>query len=68
MQPGDRVQLKSGGPMMTVQGTDILGVACVWFNDRQECCQGHFDPKMLIPIRIQTVTEDGETYEQELDD
>lgn len=38
MQPGDVVQLKSGGPPMTVESVDPTGVICVWFdakNNRQ---------------------------------
>lgn len=30
---GDAVQLKSGGPIMTVESIDQEGVNCVWFVD-----------------------------------
>ena len=30
---GDTVQLKSGGPIMTIEGVDEKGVNCVWFVD-----------------------------------
>jgi uncharacterized protein YodC (DUF2158 family) len=28
---GDTVQLKSGGPIMTVDSVDYRGVNCIWF-------------------------------------
>lgn len=30
-QPGDQVQLKSGGPAMTVETSDDQQTECVWF-------------------------------------
>lgn len=30
---GDTVQLKSGGPVMTVESIDEEGLNCVWFGD-----------------------------------
>lgn len=30
---GDTVQLKSGGPIMTVESVDHEGVSCIWFVD-----------------------------------
>lgn len=30
---GDAVQLKSGGPVMTVESVDEEGLNCVWFVD-----------------------------------
>lgn len=32
-QVGDVVQLKSGGPRMTVETTDPEGIRCVWFDN-----------------------------------
>ena len=33
---GDVVELKSGGPKMTIQGIDdMLGVHCNWFKDEK---------------------------------
>ena len=45
---GDVVQLKSGGPVMTVysEGRDDV-LICVWF-DGTERKQGGFKPAMLI--------------------
>lgn len=33
---GDTVQLKSGGPIMTVEDLDENSVDCVWFNGKTE--------------------------------
>jgi uncharacterized protein YodC (DUF2158 family) len=33
MQPGDVVQLKSGGPALTVIGVEGEGVRCLFFSD-----------------------------------
>ena len=32
MKQGDVVQLKSGGPLMTVVAIDKSGVVCTWFD------------------------------------
>jgi uncharacterized protein YodC (DUF2158 family) len=32
MKPGDVVQLKSGGPLMTVHAMNQAGVVCTWFD------------------------------------
>lgn len=33
---GDRVALKSGGPIMTVEDKDEDSCTCIWFNDKDE--------------------------------
>lgn len=57
-KPGDIVQLKSGGPEMTIKHvgkqnySDDLGVWCVWFEkvgSRQEIKEYTFDPVVLKP-------------------
>jgi len=54
IQVGDVVQLKSGGPRMTVTGFKPTGVAiCVWF-DSAEKEVGLFNVSAL------TKTEDGD--------
>lgn len=45
-KPGDMVQLRSGGPVMTVQGLRTGDVICVWF-DKTKQTQGVFNPAML---------------------
>jgi uncharacterized protein YodC (DUF2158 family) len=32
VKPGDVVQLKSGGPLMTVLAVEKAGVVCTWFD------------------------------------
>lgn len=51
---GDRVKLKSGGPVMTVRHTGDYsplhsedGVDCVWFDDKNKVCSEIFDAAML---------------------
>ena len=53
MQTGDIVELKSGGPMMTISyqaSTGSLGVfwRCVWFDIDEKLCEGLFLEKMLL--------------------
>lgn len=67
MNVGDVVQLKSGGPLMTVyavEGERLDGepvnrgqVACVWFGDGDKRRQDYFDVKMLVPIAEPIDTE-----------
>lgn len=57
-KPGDQIELKSGGPIMTVESIgdkekvgDSLVVWCVWFNklecDGWEGCRSAFSPFVL---------------------
>lgn len=47
---GDLVQLKSGGPVMTVQSSDTVGatgqICCQWFGGKK-LEEGWFPPKSL---------------------
>ena len=49
---GDTVQLKSGGPIMTVGGeTDRGKFECYWFHDAEP--KWHtFKPEMLRPVTM----------------
>lgn len=48
---GDTVQLKSGGPIMTVGGTGLGGdFNCSWFNGK-ELLQGSFYAEQLKPAK-----------------
>ena len=50
-QPGDSVQLKSGGPAMTVKKHDGNGDAvCVWFYTNGECHEKEFPEFVLKAI------------------
>lgn len=50
MNPGDVVQLKSGGPIMTIESltndTQPMYV-CIWF-DKNDCLQSHHLPGIVI--------------------
>jgi uncharacterized protein YodC (DUF2158 family) len=59
IKAGDVVQLKSGGPAMTVESTTSLsgsGVKCVWF-DGAELKLGHFAPTSLKACAPRTEVE-----------
>jgi len=47
MQPGDVVQLKSGGPIMTVQEVKPAGVVCTWFDEKHNLKTAAFPEAML---------------------
>lgn len=48
---GSVVQLKSGGPNMTVQGPDTGGHwHCVWFEDYNKESRGSFHPAALVLV------------------
>ena len=49
---GDIVQLKSGGPIMTVESVDEEGLSCIWFADMT-----------TVPLRTCFVKEVVETAE-----
>jgi uncharacterized protein YodC (DUF2158 family) len=50
-QAGDRVQLKSGGPVMTIDSEDDGKWWCVWFDQKGEQKGGTFGSHMLIKMR-----------------
>ena len=49
---GDRVQLKSGGPVMTVESVESDGdLICVWWASKQSTYRWReFDPKSVTVI------------------
>ena len=44
---GDVVQLKSGGPQMTVMKIEDSEVTCLWFNAKQEEKNGKYHEGLL---------------------
>ena len=48
-QTGDTVQLRSGGPPMTVEGTRDGEIRCTWFTGGLRQAE-YFDPAMLVRI------------------
>jgi len=49
-EPGDEVVLRTGGPVMTVLGSDDdrpRELFCVWFDEQRRRCQGTFHTDLL---------------------
>lgn len=46
-QPGDVVQLKSGGPRMTVETSDETLTSCTWFDTKGELKRADF-PTVIV--------------------
>ncbi len=49
-EPGDEVVLRTGGPVMTVLGSEDhspLELFCVWFDEQRRRCQGIFHTDLL---------------------
>ncbi len=50
---GDIVQLKSGGPIMTVETVDEESLNCVWFTDKHtEAFRGYFEQATLQKVDL----------------
>jgi len=60
-EPGDIVQLKSGGPAMTVSGTDADGVRCVWFAE----ISGDVKTSVIPSICLELIILDDEELDDE---
>jgi len=55
---GDVVQLKSGGPKMTVEDVGQYGMTsttdqakCIWF-DKTKRMEGYFEPALLLKVSV----------------
>jgi uncharacterized protein YodC (DUF2158 family) len=48
-QEGDKVQLKSGGPVMTVRVAPGRIAYCIWYVGGRRC-QGTFEQEVLVRI------------------
>ena len=46
---GDQVELKSGGPPMTVDFVGEVSVKCKWFDGDRKLQTGNFQPDSLKP-------------------
>jgi uncharacterized protein YodC (DUF2158 family) len=50
---GDVVELKSGGPQMTVSETNDAGmVLCTWFDSKKVLQEKAFDQELIKPHKI----------------
>ena len=64
MEIGDVVQLKSGGPKMTIATEEgELMVKCTWFENEKKK-SGHFTLKTLEPYK-EPIPQAGETFTSE---
>ena len=50
LSQGDTVQLKSGGPIMTVQVCSLSLCYCVWFDEDGSRKEGSFEMDTLIQV------------------
>jgi len=53
---GDQVQLKSGGPVMTVKEYDGGEVVCEWFDEHSKVESRSFHQDQLKPYQAQSRT------------
>lgn len=58
-QAGQLVSLKSGGPVMTVSGTENGMVACQWFGEGDAVQTGVFEPGMLEMMEPDDGAQEG---------
>ena len=49
---GDTVQLRSGGPIMTVENIERDKVNCVWFNNKEELQYDIFNIVLLNNVEV----------------
>jgi uncharacterized protein YodC (DUF2158 family) len=47
LKPGDNVQLKSGGPLMTIQKMGVEFANCTWFDENNDVQTESFRPEVL---------------------
>lgn len=60
--PGDVVELKSGGPLLTVVSASAEKVSCIWFEETH----GEFRTHEFAPVLLnKAVLEDEEEDEDE---
>jgi uncharacterized protein YodC (DUF2158 family) len=51
---GDTVQLKSGGPIMTVEALLGVDIFCAWFDEQKQLQREEFDSALLKKFRLST--------------
>jgi uncharacterized protein YodC (DUF2158 family) len=56
LSEGQIVELKSGGPKMTVKSIDGPDAVCIWFSG-EKCSEKSFPSTSLIPTQIESLSE-----------
>lgn len=67
--PGDVVELKSGGPLLTVVSATAETVTCIWFEETQGEFRNHdFAPILLLKAELEEDADEDEDEEEEDED
>lgn len=68
-EPGDVVELKSGGPLLTVIAASTEAVSCIWFEETQgEFRKQDFPPVVLVKTELEEDEDDEEEEDEEDED
>lgn len=60
LEPGDIVQIKSGGPIMTVVSIDEAGAHCLWYSESGEEIRTATIPAVALTALVLSDDEDFE--------
>ena len=66
-QPGIVVQLKSGGPTMTVVSSDGDGVQCIWYAEGTDEVRNAIDPAIALDVVEFAAADDEKSRARTID-
>lgn len=67
--PGDVVELKSGGPAMTVVAVEAEGVRCLWYAEMADEVKSALVPAICLePVSFEDDDEEEEDEEEDEED